>query len=669
MPTAEKGAEWPGPWGGENSTGVVGQFARWLGGQALERAKRRDVVVGGSAAIASQAVGIWLYGMWRDWSMHQAFFPRLQFTGRWRRERPAPATAAAHPSIPREHLADVKAMLQHGLCAYLFTGSLGCGKTWLLSQAVLDLRQKRWPVVYLDVRPRSNRQEFIVQLADVTNFRFQRPTSWLMRLCEWIFAHHWWNADDKTDDAPEVSDEWHRLTAAIESTAVVVDRASGRVPTLVIDNLQNLLPDWDAEEGRQEEFTHAVLDWAAWCADNECLRVIIALPSTARTKRLLEENPHAQATLQLYELPVLTQPEVARYLSRAAQRHRRAPACERDPTYGYDKTRSFLESRESREERVERRCAEELTRTVESPLWAKKMWDMRVILGRSWGVVANTFHAEGTRILRQYDLRSLEMVEDAEDNLRRARVWRLLICLADEHSSKRHGVRPYTKRMLGDRAHRDIEALLDASLLSWKLISGEIRIRSPPLRYIVRRMAGTAGSEPRRRIMQALLRLDPEGGELNLGDQGPGVCRYFFMRSPAPGSRTDAENPPPSSGRPSSERPQEVEGAIARTAAAAAAAAAAAVKPTSGLPPLPDGPGGSGLLQRRGSGFGSGALASRGATPSSVIDEATMPQCMPPARAPAGAEHGGPLESPAGLDDGPSLWRPIQPSPPSEGGS
>lgn len=96
---------------------------------------------------------------------------------------------------------------------------------------------------------------------------------------------------------------------------------------------------------------------------------------------------------------------------------------------------------------------------------------------------------DGARILRQFDLRSVEERDDPEDNMRRARVWRLLIRLSDTHEGNRTGC-SYSRHMLGEAAEETVDALIEAGRLTMCLVTGELRIRSPPLRYIIRLMAG-----------------------------------------------------------------------------------------------------------------------------------------------------------------------------------
>eukprot|EP01062_Namystynia_karyoxenos_P013532 TRINITY_DN14881_c0_g1_i1.p1 TRINITY_DN14881_c0_g1~~TRINITY_DN14881_c0_g1_i1.p1 ORF type:complete len:652 (+),score=173.39 TRINITY_DN14881_c0_g1_i1:100-2055(+) len=474
----------------EGIASSIGQVAaQWFG---LGRDHSGTQMLAAAAtAFLTQAAGIWAYGKWREWHLYSAFF-REPGQGLLGFRRPEAAEVSPHADVPRTLWQDtVRDMLVEGSCAYLVAGSLGCGKSWLLQHAVQQLRVDGEAVAYVDVRPNSTRAEFVVQLADVMNFRFQQPTSWITSLMEWFFEQQV-STDDSAERpaAMELSD-WHRLTLAIEHAAAAVERKRGRVATLVIDNLQNILVEkegGDTEvQKKNDDFVHTVLDWATWCADKEELRVVVALPSTMRTKRLLEQNPRAQAALQVLEIPLLDKGEVDKYLE----------GCLPKP------------------DDQEWRRAVLLTSIVESPLWAKKMWDMCTLLGRSWKEIDANFHAEGTRILRQYGLRNFDPSPDAEEDRRKARMWRLLIKLLDEHAgTKRQGVRPHTKRLLGERAQRDIDALLDAAVLSSRLVTGEIRMRSPPLRYVVRQMAGESGSVVRDAINRALERLDPGGGNV-----------------------------------------------------------------------------------------------------------------------------------------------------------
>eukprot|EP00756_Hemistasia_phaeocysticola_P063601 Hpha_TRINITY_DN7077_c0_g1::TRINITY_DN7077_c0_g1_i1::g.22856::m.22856 len=459
---------------GRQESGMFGTLAQWFVSAMGERANSH-MLAGAVVTLFTQAICIWLYTRWRDWWMYRSFYPgsRFLFFGDERLPVLAEERVSSQPDLERDSLLNmISQVLKNGVSATLISGTVGCGKTWLLCRAVRSLLAEGFGVVYLDVRPNSTPEEFTVQLAQAIGFRFQRPTSWIVRVTEWFFEQKWagFIVSNDTDDGGDASNrglsDWQRLTSAIERIAAAADRP----PTLVIDNLQNLKVNKD-----EEDFCGNVLDWATWCAENETLRVVTALPCVPRVKAILGKNPHAEAALHIIQLPLLTPDEVSGYLEGLVP----APVVHR--------------SRDARWKKWKK--VNTLVGILESPLWCKKMWDLRRRLGRGWDDICATFQAEGARLLRQYEIKSVEQTDDEEDNVRRARVWRLLIKLSDMHEETRDGY-PYPRRLLGDRAEKTVDALIEAAVISTCLLTGELRIRSPPLRYIVRVMAG---ANPNRR--------------------------------------------------------------------------------------------------------------------------------------------------------------------------
>jgi len=393
-------------------------------------------------------------------------------------------------------------------------GPRGSGKSWILRTVCGDLIKTGKGVAYLSVRPRSTVKEAIVQLAECMNFRFQRPTSWIVRFVAWFFEQH---SDASSEEETRELSDWHRLAQAIEDAAEDVSSGAhwvgalsflnffsghickGEVPSLVIDNLQNVnaTEDGDEEEededgikkmGECEKFILALIDWAAWCADRRVLRVVLCLPTSAAVERVLGSSARMPA-LHVFEVPVLKWVEAEKHL-------------------------------EPLREDVDDDEAKAVLWNVESPLDARLLWDSRMQVGEPWDKIAKQLRSEGKRILRNYDLElDVNQIDtgDTERNVRRARAWRWLLQLADEHNSGlRRGVLPHNKRYLGAAATKVVNEMTEASILSVQLMGGETRVHSAPLRFHLAEYSKREGSDDktwetkRNKLERYLERLDPE---------------------------------------------------------------------------------------------------------------------------------------------------------------
>eukprot|EP01065_Artemidia_motanka_P038400 TRINITY_DN47247_c0_g1_i1.p1 TRINITY_DN47247_c0_g1~~TRINITY_DN47247_c0_g1_i1.p1 ORF type:complete len:600 (+),score=157.08 TRINITY_DN47247_c0_g1_i1:68-1867(+) len=437
-------------------------------------------------AAMSQALGLFCYQELRSRSVRNAFFvpmpPRSVQVG------------ALHPEIPRPNIeAQVMGLIGEATCSSLLLGARGCGKSWLLRKATRRLlAETGGGVAYIAVRPRSTVNEFILQLAERMNFRFRRPTSWIVRFVVWLFEHQ--GDQSESSETSEFSD-WHRLAGAVEQAAREIQSGTwrmfdwnrkgerGRVPTVVIDNLQNLCKDEDDDGDDLHKCSHmrfivALVEWAAWCADRQVLRVVLTLPSTADFDYMQQVCPRLPA-LQTLELPVLDEEQVTQYLGQ-------------------------LDAADQ---------AGDLIRNVDSPLDARKMWDAGMQIKMSWQEVRKQMRGQGRRVLRKYALDIWDECDDREDERRTARTWRLLLQLVDEHDESRRGVLPHNRRHLGAAAARVVEEMTRGAVLNVRMLSGETRINFAPLRYELRRFAkdGSDCDPPQRAKLEKRLDcLDPE---------------------------------------------------------------------------------------------------------------------------------------------------------------
>eukprot|EP01062_Namystynia_karyoxenos_P070101 TRINITY_DN65494_c0_g1_i1.p1 TRINITY_DN65494_c0_g1~~TRINITY_DN65494_c0_g1_i1.p1 ORF type:complete len:733 (+),score=142.04 TRINITY_DN65494_c0_g1_i1:75-2273(+) len=442
-------------------------------------------------AAISQGFGMWGYQWIRHRYMRRAFYAPIRHRSA---ERRGVEQGMLHPEIPRGNLEkQVERALSTGTCSQLILGSRGCGKSWLLRKLSAKLQQSGDALAYISVRPRSTTQEFIVQLAERMDFRFQQPTSWLVRFVRWVFENH-----GGQKDASEASSEvscFHRLTAALELAAREISagnwehRGTGRMPTLVIDNLQNLHADPDDSvdddaPGTHVKFIISLVEWAAWCADKRILRVVLGLPSTPHFDKVLQSSPHL-ASLQTLEFPPL-----------------------RKEVWLEDAMKHLCPTAEKNDEA--RHCALAVLSIVESPLDAKKVWDSCTQLRLGWDRVARLMLAQGFRLLRNYDLDNLAVSGDPADDKTRARTWRLLLHLIDDRHAT-YGVLPHDQRHLGD-ASKVVDELTHASHLCVRILGGEMRVGSAPLRYLLSKLAVSGSEVPEdRKVVDAQLeRLDPD---------------------------------------------------------------------------------------------------------------------------------------------------------------
>eukprot|EP00756_Hemistasia_phaeocysticola_P030406 Hpha_TRINITY_DN16287_c1_g1::TRINITY_DN16287_c1_g1_i1::g.11663::m.11663 len=120
------------------SSGIFGTLTQWLVTAIDQHISGGHVVAWGAAgagAVLTQAVCIWLYTRWRDWYMCRSFLPGARYLFFGEQKLPILAEKRVHsqPDLPRERLLDmVTQVLRNGVSATLISGTVGCGKTWLL---------------------------------------------------------------------------------------------------------------------------------------------------------------------------------------------------------------------------------------------------------------------------------------------------------------------------------------------------------------------------------------------------------------------------------------------------------------------------------------------------------------------------------------------------------